>query len=168
MKFREMLEKNFVPKELLEVIKDKEKASDYFSDNLLYNGENIFVFYMDFLNWFEKNTKNLKNETWTEEFCDDVEDEESGEWYEDCYDEDVSRSKQEVYLGYLPSKDLFVTCFDVWEGDDSAAGIVYWSYNKKFKIHDENIDYSGHVYSKFGLFGKIHKKHKDLVDIRLD
>ena len=171
-KFKELLEKRKNPKEskeLKDIIKDKEDPSDYWADFLDYNGQNLLGPYIKFLKWFESNTEELEDTSWTEEMCDDAQDED-GNWYEDCWDEEITRSKQESYLGYIPSDDQFVTGFDMWEGDDNPAGIVYWRYIKgKYAIIKEEIDYSSDmIYGPRGAYKKLHKKHKDLVDIRLD
>ncbi len=171
-KFKDLLEKRIVPKkskELKEIIKDKESPEDYWVDFLDYNGRNLFKDYITFLDWFENNSKELKDDSWTETMSDEVQDDD-GNWYDDEYEEEVTRTKQESYMGYIPSNDQFITGFDMWEGDDNPAGIVYWRFIKgKFAIIKEEIDYSSDMmYSSRGAYKKLHKKHKDLVDIRLD
>ena len=144
----------------LTTISDKKEASDAWAENLEYKGENAFKFYMKFLDWFEDNTEELKD---TDSDCE-YEDE------EEC-EELIESEKQESYLGYIPSKDMFITGFDMWYGGANPAGVVYWKYlgKNKFKIVSEDIDYgSNMMYGSRGAYKKLHKKYKDLVDIRLD
>ncbi len=145
------------------------EVSRAWTNNLEYRSNNVYEFYMDFLGWFEGKTRELKDASWSETMTDEVMDDD-GNWVEDEWEEEVTREKQESYLGYIPSDDQFVTGFDLWEGEDNPAGIVYWRYIKgKFAIIDEKIDYSSSMmYGKSGAYKKLHKKHKDLIDIRLD
>ena len=138
--------------------------------NVTYKGEEWFNgTYMKFLDYFNQNTRELEDTQWDEEVCEEEQDED-GEWYDDCWMETVERRKQESYTGYIPSKDIFITGYDMWEGDDDLAGIVYWSYDgRRFKIISENMDYgSNMMYGRNGAHKKLKKKHSDLVDLRLD
>ena len=170
MKFKYLLEMMKETKELKEIIDNGEDPSEYWAENVLYNGSDLFKKYMDFLGWFEKHTDKLKDDSWEEEECDEVMNDD-GEYEEDCWMEYITRSKQESYLGYIPSSDTFITGFDMWEGDDNPAGIVYWKIDgSRFIINSEEIDYSSTMIynSSNGAYKKLHIKHKDLVDIRLD
>lgn len=146
-----------------------EQVSDAWSENLFYKGNKVIDFYMKFLDWFEENSKDLKDTSWIETMSDEVQDDE-GNWYEDEYEEEITRTKQESYMGYIPSKDTFVTGFDMQVDNDNPAGIVYWKTDgKKFKVLKEDIDYgSDAMYGSQGAYKKLQKKHKDLIDIRLD
>jgi len=78
---------------------------------------------------------------------------------------------QESYTGYIPSKDIFLTGYDMWIPDGgNAAGLVYWEVvNNKPKIISADIDYGSQMmYGNNGAYKKIHKKHSDLIDLRLD
>jgi hypothetical protein len=170
MKFRDLLEKKLQAKELLDIIKDKEKPEDYWADYLLYQGEELFENYMKFLSWFDDYAYNVKKASWTETETEEVYNDETGEYEDEEFENEVYRDLQESYLGYVPSKDMFITGFDMWENVDSPAGIVLWTMKKgKFKVISENIHYeSDMMYGSNGHYKKLHKKYKDLVDIRLD
>jgi hypothetical protein len=139
--------------------------------NLTYKGEDFFNdVYLKFLDWFENHTKELKDASWTETNSEEVQDED-GNWYDDEFEETITREKQESYCGYIPSMNVFITGFDMWEGYENPAGIVYWKAlgNKKFRIIKEEIDYSSSMmYGRTGAYKKLHKEHKDLLDLRLD
>lgn len=145
------------------------QVSDAWSENLFYKDEKVIDFYMKFLGWLENHAEDLKPTSWTETMSDDEQDDD-GNWYNNEYEEEIRRELQESYMGYIPSKDMFVTGFDMWEGDDNPAGIVYWKYDgKKFKVISEEVDYSSSMmYGTNGAYKKLQKKHKDLIDVRLD
>ena len=143
--FKELLEKKRIiptePKELKDIIKDKENAQDYWADFITYDGIKLFDVYMNFLDWMSSNAEDLKETSWTEQQEEEVQDDE-GNWETEYYDEEIRRDLQESYLGYIPKTDEFVTGYDMWEGDDNPAGIAYWKLkNGKFKLLKEHIAY---------------------------
>ena len=92
----------------------------------------------------------------------------------------VCCDSQEVYLGYIPSMDLFVMGFDCWlfdeDGDDIEDvidNVVYFQLtgNGQFNIKKRDF-YEIMIYSKGDRskspYNLLHEKHKDLLDIRLD
>ena len=128
---------------------DKKLISQAWAQNLSYRNINLFQKYMKFLDWLNQGTN-----------CSELK-----------ADRLKDRDLQESYLGYVPSKDMFITGFDMWEGDDNPAGIAKWiiNDNQSFRLIDEEIDYgSDMMYGKNGAYHMLHSKYHDLIDIRLD
>ncbi len=95
---------------------------------------------------------------------------------------------QESYLGYIPSKDLFVIGYDGWyteenpydednEDDDISkttdgnhAPVVYFKIvDGKAQIVDHEVLTWGHMmYGGAGGYDILHRKNPDIVDVRLD
>jgi len=83
---------------------------------------------------------------------------------------------QECYLGYSPSKDLFVVGFDAWFSYPSVHGMgsepeAGWAY-APVKPMSSTI-YDGEGTSGDGMFydsgyKEAHRAFRDLVDLRLD
>jgi hypothetical protein len=86
---------------------------------------------------------------------------------EEHYDEHVVIDGQEVYLGYVKSRDLFVMGFDMFAPDGYSA-VAYMKFDgEKFKIIDTD-EYGDLFYSEDSTLKALHKKFPDLLDIRLD
>ena len=124
-----------------------------------YRGHNLFEIYVNdskIYNALELDT------SWKETIHDD---------YGYPYEETVKREGQESYLGYVPSQDLFISGYDMWEGEENPAGIVLFKIDAggNISITKADIDYgSSMMYGKRGALPKLHNKYPDLVDIRLD
>lgn len=100
---------------------------------------------------------------------------------EDCTDEDdedyTAHQKidgQECYLGYIPSKDIFVSGWDMWEtecGDEFENTVLIEvdlsGKAKKVTYTMKKLDLRGMFYGN-NCYEKLHKTIKDLIDIRLD
>lgn len=101
---------------------------------------------------------------------------------EDCEDNDDRLDFQESYLGYSPSKDIFIQGYDGWltedhggddEEDTNCSPYIEFTVNDAGKITVKN---SGHDYGNnrqmwYGTSGGLkvaHAKYPDLLDIRLD
>ena len=124
--------------------------------NIYYKGMSIKSFYIRMLDTIEKR---LKSE-----------------------DEQIS-DLQEVYLGYSPKNDMFVSGWDVWVGNPYGTGTDVFSAEVNFDI-PMNMGGSGPAsidfvnvfpnsaadlwYSKKGGLKATKKANKDLVDLRLD
>lgn len=85
--------------------------------------------------------------------------------------------KQESYLGYLASDDIFVSGWDTWVDDDwdEARNVVFIRFNQeseKFELCRDskflNMDYRGKMYSRFGMYPQLKIDFPNLLDIRLD
>jgi hypothetical protein len=81
---------------------------------------------------------------------------------------------QESYLGYLPDEDVFVSGWDMFEGEDGdeGDGICYIKVDAQGNaraIRDQvPVSNFGMMYGKNGGLDKLKAAHKNLVDIRLD
>jgi hypothetical protein len=83
---------------------------------------------------------------------------------------------QEVYLGYIPSEDLFVSGWDMWENsertgqDVSSNGRVYFRINENGQINIENFDVMNGLFYNNSMngFEQLKRQYKDLINIRLD
>lgn len=155
-------------KELVDIINNGENLSDYWGNGLLlYNGVDLFDFY-------KKNQSVLSEAAgigreWTEE-------EEYDDDGEEPYTEDlkVTSEGQEVYLGYLNGKDIFISGWDIFYISDSSNYVEDNSYNCSiaFKIKDnkililKNIEKDLLFYTK--RYAYLHKTFPELIDIRLD
>ncbi|WP_210499590.1 hypothetical protein [Vibrio crassostreae] len=105
---------------------------------------------------------------------------------------DANHSFQECYLGYIPSKDLFLTGFDCWVSmpcdcpdwcddepcqdgecpntDNSSESAILWKLDEdgELKIVDRRCIGCGMWYSGLGGYNRLKDMYKDIVDIRLD
>jgi len=81
-----------------------------------------------------------------------------------------SGKAQEVYLGYLPNDDLFISGWDLFEDGSSIDYVVIKINNMKAEIKNNYNLYRQDelFYDGGGSYEQLHKKFKDLVDIRLD
>ena len=148
-------------KELINIIIDNETVKDYWTNDLIYNGENLFDVYVKNLDDFSN-----KLEIGKEIEMDDYSNSENNG--------NVSLlCGQEVYLGYIVSADVFISAFDVWDdnkwgSDEIGSGHIY------FKIVDGKVQYikteiawGDHFYDTRGWLNRLREEFKDLVDIRL-
>jgi hypothetical protein len=75
---------------------------------------------------------------------------------------------QESYLGYLPDEDVFISG---WDMDSDKHNLMYIKFNSRMQAEEWDDKYSkvvsvGSIYPK--TYNKLHKKHNNLIDIRLD
>ena len=84
---------------------------------------------------------------------------------------------QESYAGWIQGTDRFIACFDAWGSeafdDDyeedytfSLVLEVVWTRSGLGLRDDYEVD--GLVYDSGGGYSHVHKKYKNLVDLRLD
>jgi hypothetical protein len=125
---------------------NESKVSKAWPKNVLYKGKNLYeIVYDD-----EKNYDRLYSA---------VERKSRG-----AYD------IQEVYLGYDPSKDMFVMGFDVFYDDETNCAMLYFEVEDDSyfgtKVYPYETKFSeSSFYNKNGCFEKIKNK---LISIRLD
>jgi hypothetical protein len=169
--FKELITEKVSPteeKELKDIIKDKENPAEYWTNYLTYDGDNLFELYNKF---YEDIRDELEiGKSWEEDY-EEYDDEEE-EYYDEI--ETITLDGQESYLGYVPSKDMFISGWDCWyssdAGDsDQASGLVYFQIKKgKIKFVNTELLDGDIMYSSRGGYKKLQKKFKDLEDIRLD
>ncbi len=157
-------------KDLENILKDKEKPSAYWP-NITYQGNDLFEITNKALATFSKKLH-------IGDKYDQVGYYDNGEEYE--YEAELDG--QEVYLGYVPSKDKFISCYDMFMYHDAGAGdsgvgiIEFIIKSGKVKIlkvddtsdRDHGLFYNNKNRAADYTLEKLHKKYKDLVDIRLD
>ena len=148
-------------KELINIVIDNEAAGNYWANDLMYKGSNLFDIYIensdDFSDELEIGKKMERNN-----YSYSDEEEEEYENYEPL-------SGQEVYLGYIVSTDTFISAFDLWDNGGSGSGMVSFKIiNGKVKIVGVDFNWGFLFYHDRGGFKRLHTKFKDLVDIRLD
>ena len=140
----------------------QETASEAWT-NVTYKGINIFDPYMNVMN--DAASELGIGETFQDQW-EEI-DPETGEEYTE-YDI-VTIDGQECYLGYIPSKDIFISGWDLWMGEDSPAGIVQLRFNNgQFEVIEAEKRGYGMFYGRNGEYNNLHKRYHDLVDIRLD
>ncbi len=169
MKYRELIEKTLKPTEIKDIIDTKGNLEDYWSNNLLYDSNNVYDIYMKSMNQIESDLDIGK--TWQEEYSEF--DDDTGE--DETYSENITLEGQESYLGYIPKEDMFVSGWDCWYNGDydtneSTSGLVFFKIVKgKYKFDHEEMKDGDTMYgSKQGGYKTLHRRYKDLCDIRLD
>lgn len=148
--------------DLQQAVKSGKNLSDLGVDKISVEGDSLQDIYTNFLKTLDNTAENVVNGSWEETYDDPDEGEVT---------EEVERKCHEVYLGYSPKKDVFVSAFDVFTGDDESAGIVLWKIKnaKGVLISDELDDGYVGVYGSNGWYSKGKDKNfKDIIDIRLD
>lgn len=86
---------------------------------------------------------------------------------EEHYDEHITIDGQEVYFGYIKSRDMFVMGFDMFAPDGYSA-VAYMQFDgENFKILNTE-EYGDLFYGDRSTLAALHIKHPDLLDIRLD
>jgi hypothetical protein len=71
---------------------------------------------------------------------------------------------QEAYLGYSPSKDVFVMGFDVWEAGTMVGGIV--EINQNTVINAEILNRA--LYGGGRLNPEVKENYPDIIGLRYD
>lgn len=126
-------------------------------DDVLYNGKPIFEPYLDIVRVIDAVLeKKIFNQPSTGDEDDD----------------DFSYYGQECYLGYVPSKDIFICGFDVDDGNAPTNAIANLTFddrmfqliNVEFYLGNAKYFYSGNN----SAYDFLHKKYHDLIDLRLD
>lgn len=127
-------------------------------DGVTYRGHNVFKTVYDGpgMALIEKVISTLKSESQNEE--------------------EVLIDYQECYLGYSPSKDLFIQGYDGWVENDGEDGnsspYVLFKINEDGKVQNlrGGIDIGGWEmwYDRTGGLKNAKAKYPDLIDIRLD
>ena len=98
------------------------------------------------------------------------------------YDDSDNLDGQESYLGYSPSKNMFISGWDCWysgetedeygfeEYDEIASGLVYFRIREgKIRLLKKEVKTGSMMYdSRGGGLQDIRKEFRDLQDIRLD
>ena len=146
--------------------------SDNYPVNLTYKGNEFFNdIYMDSIIDFAKDELEI-GETYYEEY-EEMDDD--GEFYME--EEEGTTDGQEVYLGYLPDEDIFISGWDMF-GNRDDQNIVYIKIDHKMEpqlaIRGRDIKRMvigrGMMYGSgmMSTYNELHKAHKNLVDIRLD
>lgn len=162
-----------------ELIFNVEKATELWGNGLSYKG-------FDLCEWYSTNSILDKiysaagvGDTWTETSIYEDEDED-GEFISGTENVDCSLEGQECYLGYIPSKEIFISGFDMWL---SRIGDYTDDYESEFKMvafkikADQNIEFvelkditdleADNLFYNSG-YQKLQEIFKDVVDIRLD
>jgi hypothetical protein len=124
---------------------DPEKVLDAWPDSLTYQGENLFSIYM-------KNMGKL-------------------EWLAGIFNESDG---QEVYLGYSPEKDVFISGFDLH--NESSSIFIEFKLIKTMGenfflvkyVHMKSFNVDFYDESKFSGYFIVQSLFNDIVDIRLD
>jgi hypothetical protein len=83
------------------------------------------------------------------------------------YDEQATIDGQEVYFGYIKSRDLFVMGFDMWE-HSSYSAVAYMKFDgERFNVLNTE-EYGDLFYSRHTGLKHLREQFPDLLDIRLD
>ena len=165
-----LLMEKMQPTELMDVLDLGNNPQDYWTETLLWEGDNLFELYMKALD--EISDKIGIDETWEDEY--EEYDEDDDVYYTEI--ETFTLEGQESYLGYSPKHNMFISGWDCWNSGDNGtysptSRMCYFTFEDgKYKhIRSKyNTDYDGATMYGNGGYKYLQKKIKDLVDIRLD
>lgn len=145
-------------------LRSKEKAElirKAFPNNLTYQGKEFFnSIYLKEINNYAQDVLKIGKS---------FEEEISHGFGEDNY-ETVTRtiSGQESYLGYIPAEDLFVSGWDMFESED-GDNIVYVKIENGKAVKNRKYGVMGDYEMMYpNGYKAVHRKYKDIIDIRLD
>lgn len=173
-RFKTIINEDTTPVEITDEGVNRDAVSDAWTEGVFYKGVNVF--------------DNLYSDRILEKLADFIEIGETmeGEDYEEEnedgeYDwvegESYTKDGQEVYLGYVPSEDAFISGWDTWNPEGSSEAIMF-TYDVDAQEITGNMEVvagsSSSIFYSPGTMGKpsvykgLKNLYPDIIDIRLD
>lgn len=173
-RFKKIINEDTASVEITDDGVNREAVSDAWTEGVFYKGVNVFDHVyadkiLEKIADFIEIGETMEGEPYEEE-------DENGD-IEEFEGESYTKDGQEVYLGYVPSDDVFISGWDTWNPDGSSEAVMF-TYDVDEQDITGNMEvvamsyksmfYSPGTMGKPSTYKELKKLFPDIIDIRLD